>query len=104
MLIQLVTTLLQVEAALAASSYVENVMVYADPFNNYCVALVVPSHQVLEKWAQEAGISYKDFSELCDKVEAVSEVQQSLTKVCVFCLSFEDLLQTMSTRPSLLYR
>ncbi|KAB1209104.1 Long chain acyl-CoA synthetase 8 [Morella rubra] len=71
----------KVEAALAASSYVENVMVYADPFNNYCVALVVPSHQVLEKWAQEAGISYKDFSELCDKVEAVSEVQQSLTKV-----------------------
>nr|XP_023918057.1 long chain acyl-CoA synthetase 8-like [Quercus suber] len=46
----------------------------------YCVALVVPSHQVLEKWAQQAGINYRDFSELCDKAETVSEVQQSLSK------------------------
>ncbi|KAF5482639.1 hypothetical protein F2P56_003194 [Juglans regia] len=71
----------KVEAALMSSSYVDNIMLYADPFHNYCVALVVPSRQVLEKWAQQAGINYKDFSELCDKAEIASEVQQSLTKV-----------------------
>lgn len=71
----------KVEATLMTSNYVDNVMVYADPFHNYCVALVVPIHQVLEKWAKEAGITYKDFSELCDKAEAVKEVQQSLLKV-----------------------
>lgn len=70
----------KVEAALASSHYVDNIMVYADPYHNYCVALVVPSHSNLEKWAGESGIEYKSFSELCDKAEAVKEVQGSLTK------------------------
>ncbi|KAK3184564.1 hypothetical protein Dsin_031850 [Dipteronia sinensis] len=56
-------------------------MVHADPFNNYCVALVVPSYKALENWAQEAGINYQNFPELCEKTETVSEVQQSLSKV-----------------------
>ncbi|XP_058211235.1 long chain acyl-CoA synthetase 8-like [Rhododendron vialii] len=70
----------KVEAALMTSNYVDNVMVYADPFHNYCVALVVPSRHILETWAKEAGMTYGDFPELCDKVEAVKEVQQSLLK------------------------
>lgn len=59
-------------------------MLHADPFHTYCVALVVPARQVIEQWAQDAGISYQDFAELCDKKETVSEVQQSLTKVGSF--------------------
>lgn len=81
---------LQVEAALMGSNYVDNIMVYADPLHNYCVALVVPSHQVLEKWAEAAGIKYKDFSELCNKEETVGEVQQSLSKVSPFSLNHGD--------------
>ncbi|XP_049399380.1 long chain acyl-CoA synthetase 8-like [Solanum stenotomum] len=71
----------KVEAALSSSNYVDNIMAYADPFHNYCVALVVPSQKVLEKWAQENGIEHRAFSDLCNKVEAVNEVQQSLSKV-----------------------
>ncbi|XP_057461651.1 long chain acyl-CoA synthetase 8-like [Actinidia eriantha] len=71
----------KVEAALMTSNYVDNIMVYADPFHNYCVALIVPIHQVLEKWAKESGIKYTDFPDLCEKAEAVKEVQQSLLKV-----------------------
>ncbi|KAL9159241.1 hypothetical protein ABFS82_08G120900 [Erythranthe guttata] len=70
----------KVEAALMSSNFVENIMVHADPFNNFCVALVVPSRQSLEEWANAAGIKYNDFSELCDKTEAKNEVQQSLIK------------------------
>ncbi|PIN20360.1 Acyl-CoA synthetase [Handroanthus impetiginosus] len=70
----------KVEAALMSSNFVENIMVYADPFHNFCVALVVPSRQVLEKWGNESGIKYNDFSELCEKAEAKNEVQQSLIK------------------------
>lgn len=69
------------EAALASSKYVENVMLHADPFHSYCVALVVPAPQVLEQWAKSSGVSYNDYAELCAKKEAVSEVQQSLSKV-----------------------
>ncbi|GLT94224.1 hypothetical protein SLE2022_119770 [Rubroshorea leprosula] len=71
----------KVEAALMLSNYVDNIMVYADPLHSYCVALVVPSHQDLEKWAQQAGIKYKDFAELCSRAETIIEVQQSLSKV-----------------------
>ncbi|XP_057953262.1 long chain acyl-CoA synthetase 8 [Malania oleifera] len=71
----------KVEAALKTSNYVDNTMVHADPFRSYCVALVVPSRESLESWAQGASIKYRDFSELCDKVEAVKEVLQSLSKV-----------------------
>lgn len=70
----------KVEAALASNNYIDNIMVYADPFHNFCVALVVPSHQVLEGWAREAGIKFEDLSELCEKPEATNEVQQSLSK------------------------
>ncbi|KAL8506916.1 hypothetical protein ACS0TY_017706 [Phlomoides rotata] len=70
----------KVEAALASSSFVDNIMVYADPFHNFCVALVVPSSHALEGWANESGIKYKDFSELCEKPEAKNTVQQSLVK------------------------
>lgn len=61
--------------------YVENIMVYADPYHSNCVALVVPRNSELEKWAQESGIQYKSFPELCDKAEAMKEVQASLSKV-----------------------
>lgn len=71
----------KVEAALISSDYVDNIMIHADPFHNFCVALVVPSHKALEKWAHEAGIKYQDLSELCNKAEAVNEVQQALSKV-----------------------
>ncbi|KAG6748793.1 hypothetical protein POTOM_048727 [Populus tomentosa] len=71
----------KVEAALKSSDYVDNIMVHANPFHNYCVALIVPSRHMLEKWAQEAGIQHQNFSELCNEADAVSEVEQSLSKV-----------------------
>jgi len=74
---------LQVEAALIVSPYVENIMVYADPFHNFCIALVVAAHNELESWASQQGIKYSDFSDLCQKEEAVKEVLGSLAKVCV---------------------
>jgi len=60
-------------------------MIHADPFHNYCVALVVAAHIKLESWASQQGIKYSDFSDLCQKPEAVKEVLGSLSKVCVFC-------------------
>ncbi|KAK7316536.1 hypothetical protein RJT34_00079 [Clitoria ternatea] len=75
------TSLGKVEAALSSCDYVDNIMVHADPFHNYSVALVVASHQPLKKWAEQAGISYNDFPDLCNKPETVTEVMQSISKV-----------------------
>lgn len=74
------------EAALSISPYVENIMVHADPFYSYCVALVVAAQQTLEGWASKQGIEFTNFEELCAKEQAVKEVYASLVKVCSFIL------------------
>ena len=72
---------IQVEAALSVSPYLDNIMLYADPFYSYCVALVVASQSTLEDWAVKQGISFTDFADLCEKEETIKEVQASLLKV-----------------------
>ena len=80
---------LQVEAALSVSPYVDNIMLHADPFHSFCVALVVPSQHAVEGWASKQGIDTSDFAELCHKEEVVKEVQASLVKGSVFCHKFD---------------
>ncbi|KAM7507743.1 hypothetical protein LguiA_018196 [Lonicera macranthoides] len=70
----------KVEAALIVSPYVDNIMMHADPFNSFCVALVVASQPALEDWASKNGISYDGFSDLCQKDETMKEVHSSLVK------------------------
>lgn len=70
----------KVESALNVSPYVDIIMLHADPFHSYCVALVVPSQPTLEDWALKQGIKYADFSDLCQKEETVKEVSGSLVK------------------------
>lgn len=72
---------LQVEAALIVSPYVENIMLHADPFYSYCIALVVASQPALEGWASKQGTAFVDFADLCQKQETVREVLASLVKV-----------------------
>ena len=74
---------LQVEAALMVSPYVENIMMHADPFHTYSVALVVASEPALRDWAIKQGISFNDFQDLFDKDETVREVCRSLLQVCL---------------------
>ena len=73
--------MLQVEAALTGNPYVENIMVHADPFHSFCVALIVPTAPVLETWARQQALVFSDFHDLCSKEEAVAEVLSSLIKV-----------------------
>ncbi|KAL3513618.1 hypothetical protein ACH5RR_026335 [Cinchona calisaya] len=70
----------KVEAAVIVSPYIDNIMVHADPFHSYCVALVVASQATIEDWASKKGIKYADFSDLCQKEETVKEVHNSLIK------------------------
>lgn len=70
----------KVEAALIVSPYVDNIMLHADPFHNYCVALVVASEHAIRDWAVKQGISFNDFPDLCQKEETVKEVLRSLVQ------------------------
>ncbi|KAE8077452.1 hypothetical protein FH972_016014 [Carpinus fangiana] len=70
----------KVEAALLVSSYVDNIMLHADPFHSYCVALVVASQHTVQDWASKQGISFTDFADLCEKEETKKEVLASIQK------------------------
>lgn len=70
----------KVEAALIVSPDVDNIMMHADPFHSYCVALVVASQPAVEEWAAKQGIVYNDFAELCEKEETMKEVYASIVK------------------------
>lgn len=72
---------LQVEAALLVSPYVDNIMLHADPFHSYCVALVVASQHTVEDWASKQGIAFTNFADLCEKAETKKELLASIQKV-----------------------
>ncbi|KAI5063158.1 hypothetical protein GOP47_0021705 [Adiantum capillus-veneris] len=71
----------KVEAILVASSYVDCIMVHADPLHSYCVALVVATQGTLESWAQKENIKYDNFPDLCNKEETKKEILKSLQQV-----------------------
>ncbi|XWS15129.1 hypothetical protein CRYUN_Cryun35bG0067400 [Craigia yunnanensis] len=71
----------KVEAALSISPYVDNIMLHADPFYSYCVALLVASHHAVEDWASKQGVPFTDFADLCEKEETVKEVHLSLVQI-----------------------
>lgn len=70
----------KVEAVLSTSPYVDNIMLYANSFHSYCVALVVASQSAVESWAVQKGVEFNDFASLCEKEETVKEVYGSLVK------------------------
>ncbi|KAI7755841.1 hypothetical protein M8C21_023609, partial [Ambrosia artemisiifolia] len=70
----------KVEAALSVSPYVDNIMVHANSFHSYCVALVVASQSAVESWALQKGIKFDDFANLCETDETLKEVYGSLLK------------------------
>ncbi|KAJ8541718.1 hypothetical protein K7X08_002534 [Anisodus acutangulus] len=70
----------KVEAVLIVSPCVDNIILHADPFHSYCVAIVVVAQAAVEDWARKNGISFGDFPELCQKEETIKEVYASLVK------------------------
>ncbi|XP_022773255.1 long chain acyl-CoA synthetase 9, chloroplastic-like isoform X2 [Durio zibethinus] len=71
----------KVEAALSISPYVDNIMLHADPFHSYCVALVVASQHAVEDWASKQGVAFTNFADLSEKEETIKEVYSSLGQI-----------------------
>ncbi|CAJ1927296.1 unnamed protein product [Sphenostylis stenocarpa] len=61
-------------------SCIESIWVYGNSFESFLVAVVNPSKQALEHWAQENGISM-DFNSLCEDARAKSYIIEELSKI-----------------------
>jgi len=55
----------KVESELKTCPLVENVCVYGDPSQPYCIALVVPDRNKLTTLAEKIGLGHYNFDELC---------------------------------------
>ncbi|PNX73967.1 long chain acyl-CoA synthetase 4-like protein, partial [Trifolium pratense] len=56
------------------------IWVYGNSFEAFLVAVVTPSKQALEHWAEENGIS-TDFNSLCEDSRAKSYILEELSKI-----------------------
>lgn len=61
-------------------SSVESIWVYGNSFEAFLVAVVNPSKQALEQWAQQNGISM-DFNSLCEDSRAKGYILEELSKI-----------------------
>ncbi|XP_061374116.1 long chain acyl-CoA synthetase 4 [Gastrolobium bilobum] len=61
-------------------SCIESIWVYGNSFEPFLVAVVNPSKQALEHWAEENGISL-DFNSLCEDSRAKSHIIEELSKI-----------------------
>nr|KYP52621.1 Fatty acyl-CoA synthetase A [Cajanus cajan] len=61
-------------------SSVESIWIYGNSFESFLVAVVNPSKQALEHWAQENGISM-DFDSLCEDPRAKRYIVEDLSKI-----------------------
>ncbi|KAJ1386080.1 AMP-dependent synthetase/ligase [Sesbania bispinosa] len=61
-------------------SSIESIWVYGNSFESFLIAVVNPSKQALEHWAEENGISM-DFNSLCGDSRAKSYMLEELSKI-----------------------
>ncbi|KAK2425887.1 long chain acyl-CoA synthetase [Trifolium repens] len=59
---------------------IESIWVYGNSFEAFLVAIVTPSKQALERWAEENGISM-DFNSLCEDSRAKGYILEELSKI-----------------------
>ncbi|WJX54821.1 Long chain acyl-CoA synthetase 4 [Trifolium repens] len=59
---------------------IESIWVYGNSFEAFLIAVVTPSKQALERWAEENGISM-DFNSLCEDSRAKGYILEELSKI-----------------------
>jgi len=69
----------KVESQLKTHPLVENICVYADSFQSYTVAVMVPIQNALEKLATDLGKTYSDYNSLCQDNDIVQAVLKSIS-------------------------
>ncbi|XP_060516844.1 long-chain-fatty-acid--CoA ligase 4 isoform X2 [Cylas formicarius] len=70
----------KVESQLKTCPLVDNICVYGEPTQHYCVALVVPNQNNLVELAKKIGLAEKPFEELCENADMEKAVCKELAE------------------------
>jgi long-chain acyl-CoA synthetase len=77
-----------IELKLVTRKYIEQAMVIGDR-RRFCTAVIVPAFEILEKWAQENNIDYKDLGELSRLIEVRELIKKDVEGVNNDLASYE---------------
>jgi long-chain acyl-CoA synthetase len=78
------------ENLLATSRYIEQVLVIGDK-RKFCSAIIVPSFETVEKFAQEKGISYQSHKDLCKNPEVYQLIKNEVDAANAQVASYETI-------------
>ena len=70
----------KVESELKTCPLVENICVYGDPSQAFCIALVVPDRNKLTTLAEKFGLGYVSFEELCTNTTITDAMLKELSQ------------------------
>jgi len=80
----------KMENLLATSRYIEQVLVLGDK-RKFCSAIIVPSFEVVEKFAREKGISYNSHKDLCKNAEVFQLIKTEVDAANAQVASYETI-------------
>lgn len=68
----------KVENVLKTSQFIENICVYGDSEQKYCVAIIVPQRQNVLNLACKEGLTSNNFDELCENPNVIKALHEDL--------------------------
>uniref|UniRef100_A0A0K0F9C9 long-chain-fatty-acid--CoA ligase n=1 Tax=Strongyloides venezuelensis TaxID=75913 RepID=A0A0K0F9C9_STRVS len=69
----------KIESIIVTNKYVDNVCVFANSLNDYCVALIVPNEKNLISFAKQLDIKEDGLKEICKNKTVISGLLKELT-------------------------
>ena len=63
------------------SKFIAQIVIFGNPLDNFCTALVVPEFEAVKVWAKKNNVSNLDFRTLCQNTLLVNEILQDMTAV-----------------------
>jgi long-chain acyl-CoA synthetase len=80
----------KMENLLATSRYIDQILVIGDK-RKFCSAIIVPNFEVLEKFAEEKGVSYQSHKDLCESAEVYQLIQKEVEAANAQVASYETI-------------
>ncbi len=67
-----------IESKLVVDRYIDEIAIIADT-HKFVSALVIPDYNLLEQWAKEKGVAFKDRADLCANPKAVAMIMERIS-------------------------
>ena len=71
----------KLEIIYGGSPFISQIFVHGDSLQNYLVAMIVPEHEYVMKWAKKNDLEDKTYKELCESEELRDAIKEDLARL-----------------------